>query len=207
MIWPRRPGASDKPSDYGARQYRTEHDVLRHPYPSDLRRSDPMRRHQTKPASMVRRRSTVRFRNGAPVQRTNSNTSNGPWGPFRGPSSSHIEPCGASVCHRSTGCGPPRSAELGDMGGSVIYLLDGAEDHRRSALDRPAHQVPGPWRSCISASRCSTDFAGLQNVDCLSQLVPTPWQQRSLRNMRHDLSWALSGLVPGGRSAGQRRDH
>src|SRR6266498_2358001 len=32
---------------------------------------------------MVRRRSTVRFRNGAPAQRNNSNTSNGPWGPFR----------------------------------------------------------------------------------------------------------------------------
>src|SRR6266571_4482928 len=32
---------------------------------------------------MVRRRSTVRFRNGAPAQRNNSNTANGPWGPFR----------------------------------------------------------------------------------------------------------------------------
>ncbi len=28
------------------------------------------------------------------------------------------------------------------MGGSVIDLLDGTEDHRRGALDRPAHQVP-----------------------------------------------------------------
>jgi hypothetical protein len=34
---------------------------------------------------MVRRRSTVRFRNGARVQRSNSNISNRPWGPFRGP--------------------------------------------------------------------------------------------------------------------------
>src|SRR6266568_7262442 len=42
-----------------------------------------MRRRQTNPACMVRRRSTVRFRNGAPAQRNNSNTSNGPWGPFR----------------------------------------------------------------------------------------------------------------------------
>src|SRR5580704_1331169 len=32
---------------------------------------------------MVRRRSTVRFRNGAPAQRINSNGSNSPWGPFR----------------------------------------------------------------------------------------------------------------------------
>ena len=32
---------------------------------------------------MVTRRFTVRFRNGAPDQRTNSNTSNGLWGPFR----------------------------------------------------------------------------------------------------------------------------
>jgi hypothetical protein len=28
------------------------------------------------------------------------------------------------------------------MGGSVIDLLDRAEDHRRGALDRPGHQVP-----------------------------------------------------------------
>jgi hypothetical protein len=40
---------------------------------------------------------------------------------------------------RSTVCGPPRSAELCDMGGSVMDLLDGAEDYRRGALDRPAH--------------------------------------------------------------------
>jgi hypothetical protein len=40
---------------------------------------------------MVRRRSTVRFRNGAPVQRNNSKASNRSWEPFRepiGPSSS-----------------------------------------------------------------------------------------------------------------------
>ena len=41
-----------------------------------------------------------------------------------------------------TVCGPPRSAELCDVGGSVIDLLDGTEDHRRGVLDRPAHQVP-----------------------------------------------------------------
>src|SRR2546429_4348713 len=83
---------------------------------------------------MVRRRSTVRFRNGAPVQRTNSNTSNRLWGPFRGPNSSHAEPRGASVCLRS--------AELCGLGGSVMDLLDCTEDHRRGALDGPAHQVP-----------------------------------------------------------------
>ena len=36
-----------------------------------------------------------------------------------------------------------RSAELCEMGGSVIDLLDRAEDHRRGALDRPADQMPG----------------------------------------------------------------
>ena len=36
-----------------------------------------------------------------------------------------------------------RSAELCDPGGLVLDLLDRAEDHRRGALDRPAHQVPG----------------------------------------------------------------
>jgi hypothetical protein len=35
---------------------------------------------------MVRRRSTVRFRNGAPDQDDNSNASNSAEGPFRGPS-------------------------------------------------------------------------------------------------------------------------
>ena len=83
---------------------------------------------------MVRRRSTVRFRNGAPAQRNNSNASNGPWGPFRGPSSSHREPLRASVCLRF--------AELCGPGGSLMDLLDCAEDHRRGALDGPAHRVP-----------------------------------------------------------------
>src|SRR5260370_22374677 len=83
---------------------------------------------------MVRRRSTVRFRNGAPAQRNNSNTSNGPWGPFRGPSSSHIEPRGASVCLRF--------AELFGLGGSEMDLLDCADDHRRGALDVPCHPAP-----------------------------------------------------------------
>ena len=54
---------------------------------------------------------------------------------FRGPSSSHIEPRGASLCLRS--------AELCCPSGSLMDLLDGAEDHRRGALDGPAHQVPG----------------------------------------------------------------
>jgi hypothetical protein len=29
------------------------------------------------------------------------------------------------------------------LGGSVVHLLDGTQDHRRGTLDRPAHQVPG----------------------------------------------------------------
>ena len=36
----------------------------------------------------------------------------------------------------------PRSAGLCGLGGSLLDLLDRAEDHRRGALDRPAHQVP-----------------------------------------------------------------
>jgi hypothetical protein len=55
-------------------------------------------------------------------------------GAIPGPSSSHIEPRGAPVCLRSAAlCGPDSP---------VLDLLDGAEDHRRGALDRPAHQVP-----------------------------------------------------------------
>jgi len=64
-------GASDKPSDYGSRQRPTQRDVPRRRYPSGLRYSDPMRRHKTKSACMVRRRSTVRFRNGAPQLKDN----------------------------------------------------------------------------------------------------------------------------------------
>ena len=43
---------------------------------------------------MVRRRSTVRFRNGAPAQDGNSNGSNRLWGPFREP----IGPLVRQVC-------------------------------------------------------------------------------------------------------------
>ena len=64
----RRSWASDKQSDNGSRQWQAQHDVARHCYPSELRQSDPMRRHRTKLACMVRRRSTVRFRNGAPLK-------------------------------------------------------------------------------------------------------------------------------------------
>ena len=86
---------------------------------------------------MVRRRSTVRFRNGAPAQRNNSNISNRPWGPFRGPN-------GPGSSHHQGRPGIARfwSAELCDPGSSLMDLLDGAEDHRRGALDGPAHQVP-----------------------------------------------------------------
>ena len=35
-----------------------------------------------------------------------------------------------------------RSVELCRLGGSLMDLLDGAEDHRRGAPDGPAHQVP-----------------------------------------------------------------
>jgi hypothetical protein len=56
----RDPEASDEPSDNGARRRQTERDILRHQNRSDLRQSDPTRRHQTKPACMVRRRSMSR---------------------------------------------------------------------------------------------------------------------------------------------------
>ena len=52
-----------------------------------------------------------------------------------GPSSSHV----GYAEHESAMCSPPQSAELCDMGGSVMDLLDRAEDHRRGALDRLAH--------------------------------------------------------------------
>ena len=56
-------------------------------------------------------------------------------GPFRGPRSSHTGPRRASV--------RLRFAVLCGLGGSLTDLLDCAEDHRRGALDGPAHQVPG----------------------------------------------------------------
>src|SRR5690348_1903730 len=45
-----------------------------------------------------------------------------------------------SDCLRPDSC--LRSAELCGLGGSLTDLLDCAEDHRRGALDGPAHQVP-----------------------------------------------------------------
>ena len=87
---------------------------------------------------MVRRRSTVRFRHGAPTQRAKSNLSNRPWEPFREP----IGP-GSSQTKIFWYCGRLGLQELCDPGGSVLDLLDRAEDHRRGALDGPAHQVPG----------------------------------------------------------------
>ena len=64
-----RPGASDKSSDLnGPRQQQTERDGPRRRYPSCLRQSDRPRLRRTKQACMVRRRSTVRFRNGAPAR-------------------------------------------------------------------------------------------------------------------------------------------
>ena len=62
------PGASDKPSDNAARRRQTQRDVPRQRYQSDLQQADPVRRRRTQPPCMVRRRSTVRFRNGAPLR-------------------------------------------------------------------------------------------------------------------------------------------
>jgi len=47
-----------------------------------------------------------------------------------------------SDCLRSDTRPLLRSAELGDPGGPVLDLLDGAQDHRSGAPDRPAHLVP-----------------------------------------------------------------
>ena len=88
--------------------------------------------------SMVRRRSTVRFRNGAPVQRENANLSNRLREPFREP----IGP-GCSQDRGRAGITVFQSAELCGSGGPVLDLLDRAEDQRRGALDGPARQVPG----------------------------------------------------------------
>ena len=40
-------------------------------------------------------------------------------------------------------CALFQSADLRGPGGSAMNLLDCAQDHRRDALDLPAHQVPG----------------------------------------------------------------
>src|SRR5271166_3738954 len=70
-----------------------------------------------------------------------------------------------------------RSAELCDMGGgSVINLLDGAEDQRRGALDRPAHQVP--WAVAVM-------YLGESPLD------------------RHDLAVRAGGHVTASQNAGQ----
>jgi len=55
-------GASDKPSDNAPRLRQTQPDPARQDHCPDLRQADPVRHRRTKPACMVRRRSTVRFR-------------------------------------------------------------------------------------------------------------------------------------------------
>ena len=66
-------GVSDKPSDNALRPRQTEPDPARQDCCPDVPLHDPAGRDQTKPAGMVRRRSTVRFRNGVPAQRGFSN--------------------------------------------------------------------------------------------------------------------------------------
>ena len=59
------------------------------------------------------------------------------------------------------------------MGGSVMDLPDRAEDHRRGAPDRPAHQVPGAVSGHISrraAVRLAQSPSGLV---VMSQKVST----------------------------------
>ena len=63
------------------------------------------------------------------------------------------------------------------MGGSVMDLLDGAEDHRRGALDRPAHQVP--WAVAVM-------YLGEPLLD------------------RHELAVRAGGHVTEGQHAGKR---
>jgi hypothetical protein len=86
---------------------------------------------------MVRRRSTVRFRNGAPAQGSNSNILN----LLGGHSGGQVDPVPAKAIVVSAS----RlflAAELCASGG-CLDLLDCPEDYRRGALHGPAHQVPG----------------------------------------------------------------
>ena len=59
------------------------------------------------------------------------------WGPF--PFRGQVQATHGYAGHESAMCSPPRPAELCDMDGFVMDLLDRAEDHRRGALDRLAH--------------------------------------------------------------------
>src|ERR1039457_1035454 len=84
---------------------------------------------------MVRRRSTVRFRNGAPGKRHNSNTSNRPWGPFRGP------------------IGPGSSQARDHVGIGLFLPVSGAMRFGRLCLG-PARPRGGPsaWRAAWTGS-------------------------------------------------------
>ena len=55
----------------------------------------------------------------------------------------HLSPDSAGRCIRAGACGRCGCGELCGPGGLVPDLLDCAEDHRRGALDGPAHEVPG----------------------------------------------------------------
>ena len=94
-------------------------------------------------------------------------------GPFRG----QVQATRGYAGHESAMCSPPQSAELYGMGGFVMDLLDRAEDHRRGALDRPAHQVP--WAVAV--------------LDLGEPLLD-----------RHEFAVRAGGHVAAGQHAGQR---
>ena len=91
---------------------------------------------ETARRAMVRRRSTVRFRNGAPAQRHNSNLSNRAWEPFR-------EPIGPGFSHGQDHLAAERAGLAGSGYSAVPQLGSGQCPYRY-----PPTRVrgPSPWR-------------------------------------------------------------
>jgi len=112
----------------------------------------------------------VRFRNGAPAQRNNSNLSNRVGEPFRepvGPGSSHGQPRPRSSSHAPRPvCGSDAVWAALSWTCSTARRIIGVA--RR--IDRLT-RCPGPYRSCISASRRSTGMGSPTGLVVMSQHV------------------------------------
>ena len=100
-------GASDKSSGNASRLWQTQPDSARQKRCPDLWQADPVRHRRTKLACMVRRRSMVRFRNGAQVDDLIRKDSNGSW-----------MSVGTNGCPQGTWQPGQRHSRQGDVGSS-----------------------------------------------------------------------------------------
>ena len=108
-----------------------------------------MRWHQTEPACMVRRRSTVRFRNGTLVDSLIRKDSNGLWMPVGLMVAIRAlrawpRPLLGGAIRKGSGDTRSRQSDLGSLADLRIRTLGGLASARAPALVRPRDGLDGP---------------------------------------------------------------